>query len=602
MVDTVAEASPTWDLSTWFSGLDSPKFAAAHEALGAGITRLAALYDRHDVRATTDGATRPLDGAAEAAVDEVFRETNALLDGLNVVDAYVYSFVSTDARNDLASGLDSQLRSMQVPLAPLRGRLDAWLASFGASALLAASTAAADHAHLVRRAETGAAHQMTEAEEALAAQLDVTGGSAWTQLHGEVSSRLTAAVDGQELPVTAVRNLAFDADPGVRRRAYDAELAAWDTVAVTLAACMNGVKGQTRTLNERRGWEDALAPVLHGNAVERPVLDAMQRAAVASFPDFRRYLGAKAHLLGHEGDALPWWDLFAPVGDPATSVVSWDEAASMVADAFGSFGPALRSLAERAVADRWIDVGPRGGAFCMSVDGDESRVLLNFGGTIDGVSTLAHELGHAYHNTQLADRTVLQRRTPMALAETASIFCETLLFQHLLADADPDRRLVLLETDLQGACQVVVDIHSRFLFESAVFERCGNRSLPVAELRELMVWAQGETYGDGLVAGALHRDMWAVKPHYYGSSFYNWPYTFGLLFGVGLYARYREDRERFLVGYDDLLSATGLASAAELAARFDIDITDEGFWTASLDVLRRRIDEFVALSGSSTLS
>jgi pepF/M3 family oligoendopeptidase len=490
---------------------------------------------------------------------------------------------------------------MQVPLAPLGGRLDAWLASFGADALVGASTAAADHAHLVRRAEIGAAHQMSEAEEALAAQLDVTGGSAWAQLHGEVSSRLTAAVDGRELPVTAVRNLAFDPDPGVRRRAYDAELAAWDTVAVTLAACMNGVKGQSRALNERRGWDDALAPVLHGNAVERPVLEAMQRAAVASFPDFRRYLGAKGRLLGHGDGALPWWDLFAPVGDPGASAVSWDEATATVGEAFGSFAPSLRALAARAVSERWIDVGPRdgkrGGAFCMSVDGDESRVLLNFGGTIDGVSTLAHELGHAYHNTQLADRTMLQRRTPMALAETASIFCETLLFQHLLRGADADRRLVLLETDLQGACQVVVDIHSRFLFEQAVFERCGNRSLPVAELRALMTWAQGETYGEGLLASAGHPDMWAVKAHYYGSSFYNWPYTFGLLFGVGLYARYVEDPDRFLVGYDDLLAATGLATAAALAARFDIDIADEGFWTASLDVLRLRIDEFVTLVG-----
>jgi oligoendopeptidase F len=229
----------------------------------------------------------------------------------------------------------------------------------------------------------------------------------------------------------------------------------------------------------------------------------------------------------------------------------------------------------------------------MSVEGDESRILLNFGGSIDAVSTLAHELGHAYHNTQLAQRTPLQRDTPMALAETASIFCETLLFQHLVGGADADRRLVLLENDLQGACQVVVDIHSRFLFEQAVFEQCGDRSLPVAELRQLMTWAQGETYGE--VLAVPHPDMWAVKPHYYGSSFYNWPYTFGLLFGVGLYARYLDDPERFRVGYDDLLSATGLATASELARRFDIDVADEAFWTASLDVLRRRIDDFVTI-------
>jgi pepF/M3 family oligoendopeptidase len=599
MADAV-ETLPRWDLSRWLPSLESAEFASAHESLQAGITRLVALYDEHDVRARADRSTRPVDAAAVTAVARVLGDTNALLDELNVVEAYVYSFVSTDATDDLAAGLESQLRSMQVPLAPLSGRLDAWLASFDADELVRASPAAADHAHVVRRAQVGADHQMSEPEEALAAQLDVTGGSAWAQLHGEVSSRLVAEMDGERLPITAVRNLAFDADAGVRRQAYEAELAAWDTVAVPLAACMNGVKGQTHALNQRRGWPDDLAPVLFGNAVEPGVLGAMQRACVASFPDFRRYLGAKARLLGHAGAVLPWWELFAPVGDPAASVVTWDQAQTIVHDAFGSFGPALRGLSERAATERWLDVGPRrgkrGGAFCMDVEGDESRILLNFGGTIDAVSTLAHELGHAYHNTQLAGRTRLQARTPMALAETASIFCETLLFQHLLGDADPDQRLVLLETDLQGATQVVVDIHSRFLFEQAVFERCGGRSLAVAELRELMEWAQGETYGDALDPAARHRDMWAVKPHYYGSSFYNWPYTFGLLFGVGLYARYVEDPERFRSGYDDLLSATGLATASELAGRFAIDVSDEAFWTASLDVLRHRIAEFVSLA------
>jgi oligoendopeptidase F len=184
----------------------------------------------------------------------------------------------------------------------------------------------------------------------------------------------------------------------------------------------------------------------------------------------------------------------------------------------------------------------------------------------------------------------------MALAETASIFCETILVQAALADAgdDPGRQLVLLDTDLTGAAQVVVDIHSRFLFESAVFERRVARALSVAELNELMIESQLATYGDGLDPDALHPYMWAVKPHYYGSAFYNWPYCFGLLFGIGLFARFIEDPDRFRLGYDDLLSATGLGDAAELAARFGIDVRDEAFWTASLDVLRTRIDAFVS--------
>ena len=469
--------------------------------------------------------------------------------------------------------------------------------------MIEASQVAADHAWPLRKAELAATHQMTEDEEGLAAELNLTGGSAWNRLHGDVSSRLTANVNGDDLAITLVRNLALAADPAVRKAAYDAELLAWKTASVPLAAAMNGIKGEANVLNRRRGWEDSLAPALFYNAVDRPTLEAMQSACVASFPDFRRYLRTKAALLGHGDAGLPWWDLFAPVGDPAANECSWDEAIEHVRAAFASYSPALAALAERAFKEQWVDAeahdGKRGGAFCMPVRGDESRVLLNWSGSFDGVSTLAHELGHAYHNTNLADRTSMQRQTPMALAETASIFCETILVQSGLTAAKGDlaRQLVLLDTDLTGATQVVVDIHSRFLFERAVFEQRVDQTLSVRELCDQMTDAQLATYGDGLDPTALHPYMWAVKPHYYGMAYYNWPYTFGLLFGIGLYARFTADPERFRLGYDDLLSATGLGDAAELAARFGIDVRDEGFWNDSLDVIRGRIADYEHVAG-----
>jgi pepF/M3 family oligoendopeptidase len=405
----------------------------------------------------------------------------------------------------------------------------------------------------------------------------------------------------ERLPITVVRNLAGDPDRVVRKAAFDAELDAWESVSVPLAAALNGIKGEANALNRRRGWEDSLAPALHTNAVDRATLEAMQAAVTASFPTFRGYLRAKAALLGHpDGQGLPWWDLLAPVGDPSRAGFDWAGATEAVREGFGSFSPALRALAERAFAERWVDAeardGKRGGAFCMSVAGDQSRVLMNFAGTFDSVSTLAHELGHAYHNTQLAHRSPLQRQTPMALAETASIFCETILVQQALTGADPAARLGILDTDLTGATQVVVDIHSRFLFETAVFEQRADRTLSVAELNTLMTDAQVATYGDGLDPSALHPFMWAVKPHYYSTAYYNWPYTFGLLFGLGLYARFRDDPERFRSGYDDLLSTTGLGSAADLAGRFGIDVRDEGFWAASLAVLADRVEEYIALA------
>jgi pepF/M3 family oligoendopeptidase len=413
--------------------------------------------------------------------------------------------------------------------------------------------------------------------------------------------------------MSAVRGLAHHPDPAVRRAAYEAELQGWQSASVPLAAAINGVKGQVSTLNTQRGWPDALAPALFANNVDRRTLEAMQLACQESFPDFRRYLRAKARLLGRE--QLPWWDLFAPIGNEQGadgahgahgSLRVWDfgAATDFVFEHFGTYSPALATLARRAIEERWVDAEPRDGkrdgGFCMSLRRDESRIFLNYEPSFNSVQTLAHELGHAYHNVQLSRRTPLQRDTPMPLAETASIFCQTIVTNAALAGAEGAEKLSLLEGNLQDACQVVVDIHSRFLFESGLFERRAARELSVDELNTLMLDAQRQTYGDGLDPAALHPYMWAMKPHYYSSrSFYNWPYTFGLLFALGLYARYREDAGRFRAGYDDLLSATGLEDAAALGQRFGIDIRTVDFWRASLDVVRERIADFERLASTA---
>ncbi|MFI5042296.1 MAG: M3 family oligoendopeptidase [Acidimicrobiales bacterium] len=592
---------PRWEVSSLFPGLDSREFTAARERLGAGLTRLTALYDLHEVRA---GSPHLPTADEVAAFDEVLEATNAVADDSRLLTAYLYAFVTTDAGDDPAASALSQVQAELAGSQRLRKRLEGWLATLGVEHLVAASPLAADHAYPLRRAAQAADHQMSEAEEGLFADLNLTGGSAWNRLHGDVTAGLTACMawpdgEAEDIPVTVARALATHPDPAVRRAAYDAELATWRQAAVPLAAALNAIKGEASTVNRRRGWSDPLEPALWANAVDRRTLAAMQEAAVASFGDFRRYLRAKASLLG-DSDGLAWWDMLAPVGSAAGRDVSWPEAVGAVEDVFAGYSQPLAGLARRAVDDRWIDAEPRagkrGGAFCMPVREDESRVLLNFDGSWDSVQTLAHELGHAYHNTALSHRTSLQRQLPMALAETASIFCETLMMTEGLRRAKGADRLALLDTDLSGACQVIVDIHSRFLFETHVFERRVNGTLGVAELCGLMTDAQAATYGDGLDPATYHPFMWAVKPHYYSSAFYNWPYTFGLLFGIGLHARYEADPVRFRASYDDLLGSAGLADAADLAAGFGIDVRAPEFWRESIGVIQGRIDEYVDLS------
>jgi oligoendopeptidase F len=609
---TTDAALPHWDVTSFFPSLEGREVAVAHEAAVADLARLVALYDRLDVRG---GDPRPPTEADLAATEEVLEATNALLEQVRTLGAYLFTFVATDATNDRAAGLRSRLQTELTDLSRLTTRFEAWVARLGAGELVAAGPAAAEHAHALHRAQLAAAHQMSEAEEGLAADLRLSGSSAWARLHGEVTARLTAAVapsDGHPevavLPITVVRGLAHDPDPARRRAAYDAELVAWESVSVPLAAALNGAKGEANVLNRRRGWADALEPALFTNGVDLATLDAMHAAVDVAMPDFHRYLRAKARVIGHDAPdhggnggngGLAWWHLFAPVGTATTDRVVWSDAVERVHSAFAGFSPALAGLVDRAGAEGWIDAEPRagkeGGAFCMPVRGDESRVMLNFDGSPDSVRTLAHELGHAYHNTNLAPRSPMQRQTPMALAETASIFCETIMVEAGLAATPPDQRLGLLDIDLQAATQTVVDIRSRFLFERELCRRRTQQVLSVTELCQLMVDAQRSAYGDGLDPDALHPWMWAVKGHYF-TPFYNWPYTYGLLFGIGLYSVYRQDPDRFRANYDTLLSMTGMDDAAGLGARFGIDVRDQAFWTSSLDVLRARIDDFVALA------
>jgi oligoendopeptidase F len=593
----VDDTLPRWDLTPLFPTVDGPDVAAAEAALADAVGALAQRFDDAGVRDGDDPV--PVDDALVGAFEGALAALNEVMDRFARLNSFAYGHVSTDSGDEAAQALLSRLATLDARISTLRTQFDAWVGRLDVDALVSRSGAAASHDWPLRKAARNAAHQMSEPEEDLAAELGITGSTAWTRLYGDVTAGVTATVefpDGRRetLPIFAVRGLATHPDAATRQAAFRAELAAWEANAVPLAAALNAIKGETLALGARRGWDDPLDPVLEVSAVERPAFEAMQAAVDDALGDFRRYLTAKATALGK--DRLAFWDLFAPVGDAPT--VSWPDATATVDRAFAGYGDDLAGLARRALDAAWVDAGPRagkvGGGFCMHVGDGASRILMNFDGSIDSVHTLAHELGHAYHNATLGERTPLQRWTPMALAETASIFCETILTDRSLETATESERLALLEADLQGACQVVVDIRSRFLFESRLFERRRASTVPVRELSQLMAEAQAEAYGDGLDPAERHPLMWAAKPHYYGSTFYNWPYTFGLLFGLGLYARWQDDSAGFRAAYADMLSSTGMETASQLGARFGIDVTDEAFWTDSLDVIRGRIDDFCA--------
>jgi pepF/M3 family oligoendopeptidase len=590
---------PRWDVTDVYESLTARSFTDAFELIGAEQVRLAALFDEHDIRGRPPSPATDSDATVAAQLIDALNHHQQRLQELG---SYTHSFVSTDSFDDTAQGIASRLEVVGAATRPLLSRFAEWLSATDVAALAALHPTVGAHRGPLQRLARRAEHQMSEHEESLYAALLSSGSSGWTRLHADITSQLTAPVElpgaaATVMPMAAVRGLATHGEEGVRRAAYEAEMAAWPTVEVACTAAMNGVKGEAQVVNARRGWNEPLDAALFANSVSRPTFDAMHHAVVESLPHFRRWMRAKARLHGHDS-GLPWWDLVAPAPTDAPKV-SWDTSLGLVRDAFAAYGGQLAGMVDRAVDERWIDasprVGKRGGAFCMSFVGDRSLVFLNFTESAASTQTTAHELGHAYHNVQLAERTPMQRQLPMALAETASIFCETLLTDHALSTAGADAELALLDVDLAGANQVVVDIHSRFLFEREVFVRRQRGRLASAELNEMMLDAQQQAYGDGLDQRTAHRYMWAVKPHYYSSHFYNWPYTYGLLFGLGLFARYQHDRAAFHAVYDDVLSRAGMDDAETLGAAFGFDVTDTSFWRSSLDVLRGRIDRYESL-------
>jgi pepF/M3 family oligoendopeptidase len=594
-MNQVGQALPHWDMHTIYPGLDSEAYIADSRLLVQEIADLVALFDAHGIAL---GEPAPLDEDTVLVFELLIERINAVLKHSRTLYAYLYGHLATDSRDEVVQARWSEHQQATVPLSLLQVRLTAWVGSLDVDALIACSSVARRHAFVLRKRKQEAAHLMPSGEEALAAELDLAGGRAWAKLHGTFTSQLAVSLDldgqVQELPMSALRNLASSPDRAIRRACYEEELRVWERVQIPVAAALNGIKGQVGVLGKRRRWDMPLDAALFASNIDRQTLDSMMDAARASFPDFRRYLKAKARALGLP--VLAWYDISAPVGEVQRSW-SFEGASQFILEQFGTYSDRLRALAERAFREGWIDAEPRtgkrDGAFCMWIRDDMSRILANYKQAYGGMSTLAHELGHAYHNLNLSHRPMLQRNTPMTLAETASTFCQTIVKQAAMDAATAEEQLVILEAELQNACQVVVDISSRFLFEQRVFERRRERELTASEFCRLMVSAQMETYGDGVDAKALHPFMWAVKPHYYSASrsFYNFPYMFGL----GLFARYQMDPEGFKAGYDDLLSLTGMDDAAGLAARFGIDIRTPAFWHTSLDTVRADIDRFVSL-------
>ena len=579
-----------WDLSPLYTGIDTEEFQndllALRETVAAYNAFAAALPE--DRAAGIRGALELQEKLWQLAAPMF--EYASLRSAVNTSDGEAL---------DTLSRLQKLLSDTSAADAAIRAYVGK---TEDLEALISADPFLEGYAYLLRNMKEDAKYVLDEKVEEALAKMNLSGGSAWENLQSYLSSTVEAEYRGEKMNLSAVRNLAYDPDPAVRKDAYDAEIACYDRIKDAISFSLNSLKQQVTTECELRKAGSPLEMTLRASRMKKTTLDAMIQAIEEYLPVFWKYLRAKAKLLGYEG-GLKWWDLFAPMGKNTASYTV-EDARKYLIDHFKPFAPDMAEMMERAFDEAWIDFYPHpgkvGGAFCANLASiNQSRVLTNFDGSFSDIVTLAHELGHAYHGMMIENHRPLNLDYSMPVAETASTFNETVVMNAALDEAaDREVKLGLLESQLQDSTQIMCDIMSRYWFETAVFEKAKEGFAFADELCEMMKSAQRRAYGDGLDPDSLHPYMWVCKSHYYSSglSFYNWPYAFGGLFAAGLYAQYRREGAAFLPKYRALLRATTVASVEDVAKMADIDLGDVSFWRSSLEIFKARVDLFLELA------
>ncbi len=580
----------TWDLSILYTGFDDPEFSADIERLKIALGEMSAFADS----AENIGHKELLE--SYISINERITE---LANKLIIFSHLRYSANTKD--NEAASNL-GRLMGMLSEIAAPSAKLSKIIAGYAdLEEIISESAKLSEHKYLLLNIKRDSKYLLADGEETVFAKMNISGASAWSDLQSSLTSSVTVDYDGKKIPLSSARNLAYDNDATVRKNAYFAELNCYESIKDAVAFALNSIKLQVLSECELRGYESPLQKTLYTSRMKKETLDALISAMEEYMPVFRKYLRAKAKALGHEG-GLPWYDLFAPMGK-SDKTYTVEEAKDYLLNVFGGFDTELHGMVKCAFENGWIDFFPGegkvGGAFdCGVPSACESRVLTNFDGSFSDIVTLAHELGHSFHDRQVFKNSVLNQEYSMPVAETASTFNEVLVMNEAISNAKDDaEKLALIEGQLMDACQIICDIYSRYTFEKSVFENRPSEFMSAERLSELMLEAQKKAYGDGLDENYMHPYMWLCKGHYYGGSlsFYNFPYAFGGLFARGLYSKYKKEGAAFVDTYKEMLRSTALCDIEECASVAGVDLTSREFWCEGLRTIADEIEEFCSL-------
>lgn len=583
-----------WDLSDIYESIDCIKFKNDLKIYSEKIDELN-KWTKNNLNNLSDAKTK---------LETYILKKNKLSE-YEKISIYLNLALSTDTSNEKISKIIDIVENTEAKITNHEVLFIQFLKSIdNIDDIIKNSQICKEHSFYLKGLKEKSNHTLSLAEEEIISKMKITGSSMWSKLWDKLSSNLTVCMEenGKEkqFPLSVIRNFAYSDNADLRKKAYECELKAYKKIETSAAFCLNGIKGEVITLSKVRNYSSPLNMTLSDSKTDKKMLDSMLSAIKEYMPSIRKYFTKKANILGHK-NGLPFYDLFAPISQNDLKF-SYEDAKNFVIKNFTEFNPKLGDFAKYAFDLKWIDPYPKkgkmGGAFCESIHSiKQSRILTNFTGSFNDVITLAHELGHAYHNTCLYDETPLNSDYPMPIAETASTLCETIIINSALKTADKDDRFIILENDISGITQVIIDIYSRFIFEDNVFKKRENGILSENELNNIMLSSQKEAYGNGLDENFMHKYMWICKPHYYDADFnyYNFPYAFGLLFAKGLYAKYTADKENFLPLYNKMLSETGKKNLYDIAKICGIDLYSLEFWRSSLKIIEDGINMFINL-------
>ena len=577
-----------WNLDPIYKGFDDPAFEADMAALKDAVAAIAAFAEKLPELPALEGLTQGI------TLEENFSELVSKLAG------YAFLRQAANTRDSEAGSRMGQIMALYSGVAAPFAAFKDWATKQpDLMEVVTKDENLKDYTFLFENMADSARYLLPGIGEAVMAKMGLSGGDAWSEMQQYLTSTVPVTYRGTTTNLSAIRNMAYDPDPQVRKDAYEAEIACYDRIKDAVAYALNSIKLETISDCQLRGYESPLHRTVKHNDMQMETLEAMLSAMDEYAPKFWQYLKAKAKALGH-ANGLPWYDLFAPMGKSSTKFTA-EMARDYLVNLFAEFDSELSEMVARAFDEAWLDFYPRDGkadgAFCADVNHlKQSRILTNFDGMFGDVVTLAHELGHAFHNQCIFDHRPLNQGYSMPLAETASTFNECVVMASAISKAaDKDEKIALIESQLQDATQIICDIYSRFRFEKSVFDNREAMFMNADQLCSQMLDAQKASYGDGLDHNCLHPYMWICKSHYYGPTYYNFPYAFGGLFARGLYAQYEKEGAAFVPKYKKLLNTTPIAKAEDVAKVADIDLTDKNFWRGALQTIADQIDLLCSL-------